>query len=401
MKPEEKILRQMFDAMVAAAQPATCLPPHLPDLRKGRALVLGAGKAGASMAQAVEMAWPDENLTGLVIVPTGYGLPTNKIEIVEASHPIPDQAGADAAQRILNMADAFAAGAGPDDLALVLLSGGGSALMAVPIDGISLSDKQAVTKALLESGASIQDINCVRKHLSAVKGGRLAERLGPVRKLTLAISDVVGDGPSVIASGPMTADPTTVSDARAILDRYAIAGKDHLVETSKTVSGDYRLIVTPTEALKAAAAVGRGAGFEIVDLGAEVMGEAREVARDHARRIAELPSGTILLSGGELTVTHGHEISDLPKGGGPNREYLMALKAVLDRPVFALAADTDGIDGSDAVAGAIMTPDQTGPDPEPYLAAHASSAFWKAMGSEIVTGPTYTNVNDFRAILIP
>ena len=420
MRPDEarRFLRSLFDAAVAAALPEKVVPAHLPPPPKGRTIVLGAGKASAAMAKAVEDHWPGA-LDGLVVTRTGHGVPCRRIEIVEASHPIPDQRGEDAARRIL----ALAASAGPDDLVLCLISGGGSALLAYPADGISLDDKRAVNRALLASGADITEMNTVRKHLSAIKGGRLAAAAWPAAMVSLLISDVPGDDPSVIASGPTVADRTTFADARAVLARYAIdpaaAVARHLAEARDETPkpGDERLsrsraamIASPLASLEAAAAAARAAGVAPLILGDAIEGEAREVGKAMAG-IALSAAGNghpaaapvVLLSGGETTVTVRG------KGrGGRNAEFLAGLALALHgaAAITALAADTDGIDGSEDNAGAFVTADTlararaAGLDVNALVAGNDCYALFAALGDLVVTGPTLTNVNDFRAILI-
>jgi hydroxypyruvate reductase len=411
----------MFQAAVAAAAPALCVPPHLPPPPAGRTVVIGAGKAAAAMAQAVEAAWPpDRPLSGLVVTRYGHGVgPLPRIAVVEASHPVPDAAGQGAARRMLDLVR----GLGPDDLVLCLISGGGSALLALPAPGLALADKQAVNRALLRSGAGIAEMNCVRKHLSAIKGGRLAAAAAPAPVVTLLISDVPGDDPATIASGPTVPDPTTFAEARAILARYGIGEPQAVLrhlergadETPKP--GDPRLarartvmVATPQMSLEAAAAVARAAGVAPVILGDSIEGEAREVGRvmaGIARQVAlhgqPAPAPCALLSGGETTVTvrgHGR--------GGRNVEFLLALAVALDgrAGVFALAADTDGIDGAEEVAGAIVAPDTLARAAARGLSAAASLAdndghtFFAALRDQVITGPTRTNVNDFRALLV-
>lgn len=415
---EAKLLRRMFDAAIAAADPATCLPPHLPALPRGRTLVLGAGKAGGAMARAVEQHWPGP-LSGLVVTRYGHGAPTERIEVVEAAHPVPDEKGRDAARRILELAHGLSA----DDLVLCLISGGGSALLALPAAGITLADKQAVSKALLKSGATITEMNCVRKHLSAIKGGRLAAACAPARVVTLLISDVPGDDPSVIASGPTVADPTTCAEALAILRKYRIdippAVLAHLEqahdETPKP--GDSRLanahtvmIATPNASLEAAADVARAAGVTPLILGDSLEGESREVALVHAgiarhaaRHGQPARPPCVLLSGGETTVTVRGQ-----GRGGRNAEFLLALAVALDgHPgIAAIAGDTDGIDGTEDNAGALLLPDSltraaaAGVNAKALLADNDGYSFFQALGDLVITGPTLTNVNDFRAILI-
>ncbi|MCA3129865.1 MAG: glycerate kinase [Betaproteobacteria bacterium] len=412
------LLRQMFDAAIASALPAQCLPPHLPAPPRGRTVVVGAGKAAAAMARAVEEHWPGE-LEGLVVTRYGHRVATRRIEVVEAAHPVPDLAGREAAERIL----AKVRGLGADDLVLCLISGGGSALLALPAPGLTLHDKQAINRALLRCGANIGEMNCVRKHLSAIKGGRLAAAAAPAQVLTLLISDVPGDDPAVIASGPTVPDPTTFAEARAILRKYGIdeprAAVEHLEaamdETPKP--GDPRLarcetrmIAAPQRALEAAAAVARVAGVAPLILGDALEGESREVALVHAgiarqvlRHGQPLPRPCVLLSGGETTVT--------VRGsgrGGRNVEFLLALAVALDGApgVYALAGDTDGIDGAEERAGAMVAPDTLaraaalGIDAKAALADNDGHGFFEKLGDAVITGPTLTNVNDFRAILL-
>jgi hydroxypyruvate reductase len=412
------LLLAMLQAAIASAQPALCVPPHLPERPKGRTIVVGAGKASAAMARAVEDAW-DGPLEGLVVTQRGYRVACDRIEIVEASHPVPDTAGETAARRILDLASS----AGPDDLVLCLISGGGSALMPLPAAGLTLTDKQAVNRALLRSGATIGEMNCVRKHLSAIKGGRLATAAAPARIVTLLISDVPGDSPAVIASGPTVADPTTFADALAILEKYVIAEPNAVVahlrasadETPKPgdprlAGGDCILVATPQRALEAAAAVARSHSVTPVILGDAIEGEAREVAKVHAgiarqvvRHGQPAAPPAVLLSGGETTVTVRG------KGrGGRNAEFLLALAVALDGApgVFALAADTDGIDGTEKNAGAVIAPDSlvraaaAGLNAKALLADNDGYGFFAALDDLVITGPTLTNVNDFRAIVI-
>jgi glycerate 2-kinase len=414
------LLRSLFDAAVAAAAPAACVPRHLPPPpRSGRVIVLGAGKAAAAMAQAVERAWPDVPLEGLVVTRYGHGAPCTRVEVVEAGHPLPDAAGVDAARRILDLAR----GARADDLVLCLLSGGGSALLALPAAGVTLDDKRAVTSALMRAGATIAEVNCVRRHLSAIKGGRLAFAVAPARVLSLAISDVPGDDPAVIASGPTVADPTTRADALAVLARHGCAVPPavdaHLrgdasetpkPDDARLANSELRIVATAADALAAAAQRARAAGVIPVDLGAHVEGEARDVAEAHARIVRNVRARgvpvrppCVLLSGGETTVT----VRGTGRGGR-NGEYLLALAAALGGTagVHALACDTDGIDGTGDDAGAIMDPDTVarartlGLDARDALARNDSHGFFAALGDLVVTGPTRTNVNDFRAILV-
>jgi len=414
----EALLRRAFDAAIDAARAPERIVAHLPPPPKGRTLVVGAGKAAAAMAKAVEEAWPGE-LSGLVVTRYGHGLPTSRIEVIEAAHPNPDEASQRAAAQILQQAS----GLGPDDLLLCLISGGGSALMALPAPGLTLADKQGVTRGLLRCGATISEINCVRKHLSAIKGGRLAAAAAPAPVVALLISDVPGDDPSVIASGPTVPDPTTSRDALAVIDRYALDVPAHVrahlegeaAETPKP--GDPRLaasrvemVATPQDALEAAAAAVREAGFRPLILGNAIEGEARDVALVHAGMAKQAAAfgqpvepPCVILSGGETTVTIRGD-----GRGGRNGEFLLALAVALDGlpRVWALAADTDGIDGVEDNAGAVLRPDTlaraaaAGLNPRALLANNDSYRLFSALGDLIVTGPTRTNVNDFRAILV-
>jgi hydroxypyruvate reductase len=392
----------MFDAAVAAAAPATALPPFLPAPPKGRTGVVGAGKASAAMAAAVEAHWPGP-LSGLVVTRYGHGVATKRIEIVEAAHPVPDAAGQRAAMRILDLVK----GLGPDDLVLALISGGASALLTLPAPGLTFEAKRELNRALLKSGASISEMNCVRKHLSRVKGGRLAAAAAPARVVALLISDVPGDDPSVIGSGPTVPDPTTVEEARAVLAKYGIEAPAALSETPKRLANSATaMVATPQRSLEAAAEVARAHGIAPLLLGDAIEGEAREVAkvmagiaRSCAAHGAPARPPCVLLSGGETTVTlrgRGR--------GGRNAEFLLALAVALDgHPrIHALAADTDGIDGSEDNAGALIGPETLarGPDAKARLADNDGYGFFAALGDLVVTGPTLTNVNDFRAILV-
>ena len=413
----QSALRRLFDAAVASAMPQRLLA-HLPPPPQGRTVVIGAGKAAAEMARTLEQAWPGE-LSGVVATRYGHAVPTERITVLEAAHPVPDAAGCAAAARILQAVQ----GLSEDDLVICLLSGGGSALLTLPADGVSLADKQEVSRQLLACGAGIDEMNAVRKHLSAIKGGRLALACVPARVMTLAISDVVGDDPAVIASGPTAADPSTYADARAVIAKYALALPPTLTallaaepdETPKPgdarlAHAEYRLIATPQLALRAAAAEAERLGLNVLLLGDSIEGEAREAAKVHAgiaRQIAAHGSPVarpaLILSGGETTVTL--------KGrgrGGRNSEFLLALAIALNGlpGVYALAADTDGIDGSEDNAGALISPDTLaraaalGVSAQARLAGNDSYGFFAALGDLLVTGPTHTNVNDFRAILL-
>jgi len=407
----------VLDAALAACNPALCVPPHLPPAPKGRTVVVGAGKAAAAMARAVEQHWPGP-LGGLVVTRYGHGVPCKRIEVVEASHPVPDAAGARAAERILESVKGLTS----DDLVLCLVSGGASALLALAAPGLTLADKQQVNKALLKCGATISEMNCVRKHLSAIKGGRLADAAYPARVVTLVISDVPGDDVSIIGSGPTVPDPTSFADARAVFEKYKLemspavaarlASKD---ETPKP--GDPRfaraetiLIARPQDALEAAASVARAAGYQPVILSDSLEGEARDVALVHAGIARQIvnhgqpqPAPAALLSGGETTVSLRGS-----GRGGRNAEFLLALVVALDgHPgIHAIACDTDGIDGTEDNAGAIAGPDSLargrtkGLDAKAMLANNDGYGFFAGIGDLVVTGPTRTNVNDFRVILV-
>jgi hydroxypyruvate reductase len=414
-----KILRGVFDAAVAAADPKRVLAAHLPPRPAGRCVVVGCGKSAAVMAAALEEAWPDVPLSGVVVTRYGHAVPTRRIAVMEASHPVPDANSEAAARRIL----AAVGGLGPDDLVLALISGGGSALMALPAEGLTLADKQAMNAALLASGASIGEMNAVRKHLSAIKGGRLAAAAAPARVVTLAISDVPGDDPAVIASGPTVADPTSYADVRALLARYDItpapgiaarlaAAADETPKPGSLPLGGFHMIATPAMALEAAAATARAAGLTPLILGDALEGEASAagtlmagIARSVRRHAQPLAAPALLLSGGETTVTIGRG----PAGrGGRNTEFLLGLAVALggDAGIWAVAGDTDGIDGTEDAAGAIIAPDTlararaAGLDPREVLSAHDSFSLFDAIGDLVRTGPTLTNVNDIRGILI-
>ncbi len=418
------LLRALFEAAVRRAQPAHVLPAWLPAPPRGRTLVLGAGKASAAMAAVVEAAWPAHRpLHGLVVTRYGHtppGVGGGRITVVEAAHPVPDQAGWDAAQRMLALTQGLTA----DDLVLCLISGGGSALLPLPQPGLSLADVQAIGRALLLSGASIDEMNTVRKHLSAIQGGRLAAACAPAKVITLAISDVPGDDPAVIASGPTVPDPTTCAEALAIVQRYGIevpevvrdAWRSGRWETPKPgdprlAGAEVHLIATPWDSLCAAAEAARQAGLAAHLLGDDVEGESRTVGQVHAalarsvaRRGQPWAGPCVLLSGGETTVT----VSGPAGRGGRATEFLLGCALALqgEPRVWALAADTDGIDGSEDNAGAFVTPDTlararaAGLQPRAYLEAHDAYSLFAALGDLLVTGPTHTNVNDFRALLV-
>ncbi len=394
---ERAFLKRLFTAGIAAADPLLVVPPHLPSPPQGRTLVLGAGKASAAMALAVENNWPGE-LSGLVITRYGHGAQCRRIEIVEAGHPLPDEAGEDAARRMLAMAHEL----GPNDLLLCLISGGGSALLSLPAPGLTLAEKREITRQLLRSGAPIGEINCLRKHLSAIKGGRLAATASPARVLTLAISDVPGDDPAVIASGPTVPDPSTCQDALAILRKYGLPEPVLSESVKRLDNSEFHLIATPMAMLQAAALEAKKEGIPARILGDALEGEARELAREMAGMALQSAPG-VMLSGGETTVTvrgNGR--------GGRNAEFLLALAIELKGAsgIWALAADSDGIDGSEDNAGAFVTPDTLsraaalGLDPAAYLANNDSYSLFEKLGDLLITGPTRTNVNDFRAILI-
>ncbi|HDZ72537.1 MAG TPA: glycerate kinase [Aurantimonas coralicida] len=418
-------LTAIFERAVAVAHPSTILAAHLPKPPVGRIVILAAGKAAASMAAAAVAHYrgthgvPDSGLTGIAVTRDGYALDAGPIPVVEAGHPLPNENGLAATAKVLELAEA----AGKDDLVLALISGGGSANWLLPADGVSLADKQAVTRALLRSGAGIGEINCVRKHLSKIKGGRLAKACGDARLLTLAISDVPGDDPSVIASGPTVPDPTTLAEARAIIAKRGIdlppscraALEDPANESPKPgdpifAASEYRTIATPAASLEAAESAATALGYTVHSLGADVEGEARDVARQHARlALAAKARGERLaiLSGGELTVTIRGE-----GRGGPNQEYALALGVALDGEpgIAALSGDTDGTDGGTGLssdpAGAFVLPDTlarakaAGLDAERALADNDSTGFFEALGDLFAPGPTHTNVNDCRIILV-
>jgi hydroxypyruvate reductase len=425
MKYAHEFLAGLFEAAVAAVHPAACLPQFLPPPPTGRLIVCAAGKAAGSMAEVTERYYFDQlglapgRLEGVAVTRRGYGRPTRRIALIEAGHPVPDAAGLAAAQQMLALVD----GAGPQDLVLVLISGGASANLIAPAAGVTLAEKQSLTRQLLKSGAAIGEINTLRKHLSDIKGGRLAVRAFPAPVVTLAISDVPGDDPAVIGSGPTVPDSTTLADARTVAARFGLAlspGVARALEDPANESpkpGDprlreatFRIVARPADALKAAAARVTAAGYECLLLGDSIEGEAREVAHSHAKLARELCAAgrrAVILSGGELTVTirgQGH--------GGPNQEYALALVPEFDgiAGLVAVAGDTDGTDGGsgepDDPAGAFVTADSAeraralGLDPALFLADNNSGGFFSALGDLLAPGPTYTNVNDFRAILV-
>ena len=413
------LMNKMFEAAVDAAMPRTCVPPFLPTPPAGgKLVVVGTGKASAAMAKAVEDNW-DGPLEGLVVTRYDYGVECDHIEIVEAAHPVPDAAGLDAAARIMEIAK----GLGESDVMLCLVSGGGSALLTMPAEGMSLEDKQNVNNALLKSGATISEMNCVRKHLSSIKGGRLAVAAYPARVISLLISDVPGDDPSVIASGPTVPDDTTYADAMDILEKHGIlpnnavadilmAGADETPETGDPRLADNitKLVALPKASLEAARDVAEAAGYKALMLGDDLEGEAKLVARDHAEMALKIkrsgdPVATpcAIISGGETTV-----IVRGPGRGGRNSEYMLAMAEALDGAdgIHALACDTDGIDGTEDNAGALITPDTLSraatldQTPEKALENNDSYGFFEQIGDLVVSGPTFTNVNDFRVILI-
>lgn len=409
------LLLQMMNAAIAAADPATVLARHLPEKPEGRCIVVGAGKSAAAMARAVELAWPDVELSGVVVTRYGHAVPTDRITVREAAHPVPDQAGFDAATEILRVAEE----AGPDDLVLALISGGGSALLSLPIEPLTLADKIQVNRLLLASGLAIDDMNRVRRRLSRVKGGGLARAAIPARLVTLAISDVPGDDPAGIASGPTVPDPSALNDLSHLVEKLGpslpAAARDILLSTAAPQASfiaDYRMIAAPQMSLEAAADIAQRAWVTPVLLGDALEGEAAQmgivmggIARSMAAHATPVNTPAVLLSGGEGTVTIGDA---RPGRGGRNTEFLLALAQTLNghQGIHALAVDTDGIDGTEDAAGAVISPTtlqqarEAGLDPRRFLAAHDSYSFFDAVGGLIRTGPTLTNVNDFRAILV-
>jgi hydroxypyruvate reductase len=413
-------LRDLFDTAVAAADPRTVLAQHLPPKpTAGRCIVVGGGKSAAVMAAALEDAWPDVPLEGTVVTRYGHAVPTRRIEVIEASHPVPDANSERGALRLLERVRGLTS----DDLVIALMSGGASALLAAPVAGLTLLDKQAINRALLACGANITEMNTVRKHLSAIKGGRLAAAAAPARVVTLAISDVPGDDPAVIGSGPTVPDATTFADARALIARYGIIPPPAVAarlardddETPKPGSlprTEFRMIAAPMMALDAMAAKARTLGLTPLILGDALEGEASQmgtvmagIARSVRAHGQPLQAPAVLLSGGETTVTMTGKATGR---GGRNTTFLLGLAIALDGApgIWATSGDTDGIDGMDEIAGALLTPDTLsrarakGLDARAMLAGHDSHGFFEAIGDLIVTGPTLTNVNDIRAILI-
>lgn len=417
--PEAKdLLRQLADAAIHAADPASRVPPILPPAPP-KAIVLGAGKASAAMAKAIENAWPETDLSGIVVTRYGYEVDCDRIDIVLAAHPVPDDAGREAARRILEMAES----AGEGDLVIALMSGGGSALLTAPAEGITFAEKQEVNRQLLRSGADIGEMNTLRKHISAIKGGRLAAAAHPAKVLSILISDVPGDDPAVIGSGPTVPDPTTFADALAVVAKYNMklpdsvrrhldAGADETPKPGSAIfdGNDLVFAAKPDKSIEAAAAVARAAGFAVVDLGDRVEGEARDVGREHAELAMQCKNGSgpakapcVILSGGETTVTmtgNGR--------GGRNTEYLLGVAERLGAAdgIYAVACDTDGVDGSEDNAGAFIDPttlaraEAAGLSVAQALEANDAYTLFDNIGDLLVTGPTYTNVNDFRAVLV-
>ncbi|WP_028054480.1 glycerate kinase type-2 family protein [Sinorhizobium medicae] len=412
-----RVLRDMFDAAVKSADPRSAVLGHLPERPKGRCVVVGAGKASAAMAAALDEAWPDVDLTGVVVTRYGYAVPAGRIEIIEAAHPVPDAQSLAASGRLLQAVEGLTS----DDLVVALISGGGSSLLVAPAGKLTLEDKQAVNQALLASGATISEMNTVRKHLSNVKGGRLAQVAAPARLVTLVISDVPGDDLSEVASGPTVADPTTVREATEIVARYglqlpaaAIEVLEEGLETPKPgeLPVEARLVAAPSKSLEAAADVARCHGITPIILGDALEGEAREMGRVLAgialsvrQHGSPVRAPAVLLSGGEGTVTIGNQ---QPGRGGRNTEFLLGLAQALKGAsgIWAVAGDTDGIDGSEEAAGAIVVPTTLhrmkaqGLNPNDLLLRHDSFSGFAAIDDLLVTGPTLTNVNDIRAILV-
>lgn len=412
-----KALRRIFDAAIASADPRITIASALPAKPKGRCIVVGAGKASAAMAASLDAAWSDVDLSGVVVTRHGHSVPAGRIEVLEAAHPVPDETSKAAAIRMLRAVE----GLSTDDLVIALMSGGGSALMTLPASPMTLADKQAVNRALLVSGATIAEMNIVRKHLSAIKGGRLALAACPARLTTLVISDIPGDDPAAIASGPTLPDPSTKADAREIVRRFAIdlpeVARRVLAQAAETpkpgeIDGDVRFLAAPSLALDAAANAARDEGLTPIILGDAIEGEARElgtvmagIARSVATHAHPSSAPAVLLSGGETTVTIGRG----PAGrGGRNTEFLLGLAVALSGApnIWAIAGDSDGIDGTEDAAGALIGPHTleraaaNGLDARAFLATHDSYTFFDRLGDLVRTGPTLTNVNDIRAVLI-
>lgn len=408
-------LRRLFDAAVASADPFMVLPSHLPEKPKGRCIVVGAGKASAAMAAALEQAWPDVPLTGVVVTRYGHAVPTTKIKIIEAAHPVPDHNSLRAAEENLQAVT----GLTKDDLVIALISGGGSALLVAPASGLTLADKQDINRMLLQSGASIAEMNTARKHLSLIKGGKLARAAEPARVVTLVISDVPGDDPAIIASGPTVLDATTPQDALDILTRYKARISDEVREVlqrpfvaATQIQNDIRMIASPLIALKAASDFAQAEGITPLILGDALEGEARELgkvmaglalsAQNHGLPVV---APCVLLSGGEATVTIQNGVAGR---GGRNTEFMLSLAIALQsrNRIWAMAGDTDGIDGTEDAAGAIISPStllrlgEHGLNGRDFLAKHDSYSAFQKLGDLVVTGPTLTNVNDFRAVLV-
>lgn len=415
-------LREMFDAAVASASPSQVLAQALPEKPTGRCVVVGAGKASAAMAAALEAAWPDVTLEGVVVTRDEHAVPTQHITILEASHPVPDERSEQAARAILKAVD----GLGPDDLVIALISGGGSSLLSLPAEGITLEEKKQIGKDLLHSGATITEMNTVRRHLSAIKGGRLAQAAYPARVVTFVISDVPGDDPSVIASGPTVPDQTTALDALRIVRKYDLTLPDSALALLKREADHARqdtpavaegnsltMIATPFMALQAAADVARKAGVTPVILGDAIEGESFSagivfsgIARSVKQHGVPVSAPAVLLSGGETTVTI--KKGETPGRGGRNTEFLLACAQALggESGIWAMAGDSDGIDGTEDAAGAIVTPDtlargeKAGVNAEDFLKRHDSYSYFKGIGDIVITGPTLTNVNDIRILLV-
>jgi glycerate 2-kinase len=425
MSPTRAFLEELYRIAVAAAHPSSCLVPHLPKPPPGRLIILAAGKAAGAMAEVAEahyldnLEFPLSRLAGVAVARHGYGRPTRIVARVEAGHPVPDDASLAGAERALALAESAAAA----DLVLVLVSGGASANWVAPVPGVTLAEKQAINRALLKSGAGIADINTVRKHLSRIKGGRLARAAFPGEVATLAISDVPGDDPAVIGSGPTVPDPTTLADARAVIQRFSLSVPPEIARALADVANEspkpgdslfsrtsFELVARPADVFRAVQTAVREGGYECVFLGADVEGEARAVAAAHAKLARDLQAQgrrAVVLSGGELTVT----IAGRGRGG-PNQEYALALALALDGApgISAIAGDTDGTDGgggsADDPAGAfidgttLVRARKLGLDPAAFLAENDSTGFFERLGDLLKPGPTYTNVNDFRAILV-